>query len=239
LYSPGSDFIAYGNTFITALVSKDLNDEDITQLLEFYNGSFLQLFEAYLRIYTDLYAVFGNQAVMPFKLIWDLAIYWGINALRFLQGKVTDPMFTQALGPQLGAVVQMTARMEEVFKEWHRLSSPEQHPGWVSPNGIPPLHSLQQNLGKTFGDDELQKMFVDNTEFLRGLAVLIFHQAVQALPDTTIDEDQPINPLAISLNPARWEEDGLFDESGMSLARAREVAAGVEEYWLDQAVASR
>ena len=40
-------------------------------------------------------------------------------------------------------------------------------------------------------------MFGDNVEFLRGLAVLIFNQAVKSLPDQTIDENQKINPLGI------------------------------------------
>ena len=74
---------------------------------------------------------------------------------------------------------------------------------------------------------------------LRGLAVLIFNQAVKSLPDQTIDENQKINPLGISLDPDRWEADGLFDESGLTVAQARELAPDVEENWIDQAVAAR
>ena len=70
--------------------TRDLNGEDVGERLEFLNGHFLQLFEAYLRIYTNHYPEFGNQQVMAFKLLWDFSIYWSINALRFVNGKVTD-----------------------------------------------------------------------------------------------------------------------------------------------------
>jgi len=102
------------------------------------------------------------------------------------------------------------------------------------------VHARHGALDEPVGDDEkLLAMFAENVEFLRGLAVLIFHHAVQSLPDQSIDESQKINPLAISLDPQRWESEGLFDESGITLARARELAPDVEENWIDQAVAAR
>ena len=43
-----------------------------------------------------------------------------------------------------------------------------------------------------------------------------------------------INPAAISLDPDRWEADGLFDGSGKTLAEANERAPGIENLWLDR-----
>ena len=110
----------------------------------------------------------------------------------------------------------------------------------LATNNIPPVHQRHGALDEPVGDDDkLLAMFADNVEFLRGLAVLIFNQAVKSLPDQTIDENQKINPLGISLDPDRWEADGLFDESGLTVAQARELAPDVEENWIDQAVAAR
>src|SRR5436190_6043195 len=154
LYSPGSDFIALGNTFITDVITRDLNGEDISQRLEFLNGHFLQLFEAYLRVYTNHYAEFGNQQVMAFKLLWDFSIYWSINALRFVNGKVTDMAFTQAILPQLLAVFELTARMQALFQDWHTRtvssgSGPSPQPGFVATNNIPIVHDKQARLVAT------------------------------------------------------------------------------------------
>jgi flavin-dependent dehydrogenase len=239
LYSPGSDFIAMGNTFISDLVTRDLNGEDIGERLEFYNSHFLLLFNAYLGIYTDHYAELGNQHVMAMKLLWDFSIYWSISSLRFVNNKLTDLPFTQAILPQLGLVFQMTARLQQLFRDWHRLSSPEQRPGFVGTNHIPFVHEKHVALNTTVEDDEeLKAMFAANTEFLRALAVLIFHEAVQSLSLPMFDENQPVNPLAVSLDPERWETDGLFDEAGLSLARAREIAPGVDKQWLGQPLAT-
>ena len=46
--------------------------------------------------------------------------------------------------------------------------------------------------------------------------------------------DEKINPYAVSLDPSRWEADGLFDGSGMSLTEARQTpAAGVESLYME------
>lgn len=47
------------------------------------------------------------------------------------------------------------------------------------------------------------------------------------------DPTRPINPLMVSLKPEKWEEEGLFAEDGMTLARALEVIPGIEEYDLE------
>lgn len=233
LYSPGSDFIALANTFITDLATRDLNGEDVGERLEFLNGHFLQLFEAYLRIYTNHYPEFGNQQVMAFKLLWDFSIYWSINALRFVNGKVTDLPFTQAVGPHLMAVFELTARMQALFQEWHTRSTASPQPGFVATNNIPIVHDKQARLDSRVPDEELKKMFAENTDFLRALAVLIFHQAVRSTGQT-LDETQPIDPTRITLDADRWEQE-LFSDDGLSLQQARELAPGVEEHWLDQA----
>jgi hypothetical protein len=239
LYSPGSDFIGTGNTFITDLIVRDLNGEDIGERLEFYNSHYLQLYNAYLNLYLDHYAEFGDQHVMAMKLLWDFSIYWSISCVRFVNEKLTDLPFTQAILPQLGFVFQLVARMQQLFRDWHRLGTPEQRPGFVSTNQIPVVHEKQAALNTPIDDDEaLKATFAANTEFLKALAVLIFHEAVRSLSLPEIDEKQPVNPLAVGLDPERWEADGLFDENGMSLARAREVLPGVEERWLGQPIAA-
>ena len=42
--------------------------------------------------------------------------------------------------------------------------------------------------------------------------MLVFHRAARTLGDAAPDEDEKINPYAVSLDPDRWEADGLFDD---------------------------
>jgi len=64
--------------------------------------------------------------------------------------------------------------------------------------------------------------------------VLAFSRAAVNLGDAAPGEDEKINPYAVSLDPSRWEADGLFDGSGLSLVEARETeAAGLQNLYLE------
>jgi hypothetical protein len=70
---------------------------------------------------------------------------------------------------------------------------------------------------------------------MEAFAVLAFSRAATNLGDAAPGEDVKINPYAVSLDPERWEADGLFDGSGMSLVEARETdAAGLQNLFLEE-----
>ena len=64
LYSPGSDFIGFSNTFSCELIERELDGEDVTELAEFYNDFYLNLFNTTAHLYRDNYQLFGNPQVM-------------------------------------------------------------------------------------------------------------------------------------------------------------------------------
>ena len=55
LYSPGSDFIGFSNTFSCELIERELDGEDVTELAEFYNDFYLNLFNTTAHLYRDNY----------------------------------------------------------------------------------------------------------------------------------------------------------------------------------------
>jgi len=72
-YSPGSDFIAFNNTFINQLVCDSFDGEDIrlkSRLYETINQSF---FSNTLSLYQGQYGGFGDRRMMSLKLVWDYA----------------------------------------------------------------------------------------------------------------------------------------------------------------------
>jgi hypothetical protein len=82
-------------------------------------------------------------------------------------------------------------------------------------------------------DEEVFENSRKNVEYLKALAVWIFHRAARNLPDPP-DENRRINPLAISLHPERWDSDGLYSDDGISLAEALEALPGIEEMDLEK-----
>jgi hypothetical protein len=75
------------------------------------------------------------------------------------------------------------------------------------------IEDVVNSLVKEYPDDEAVRAElhaqVGNAE---EIAVDVFRTAVRmALPDQQLPEDRPINPYVVSLEPERWEKDGLFD----------------------------
>jgi flavin-dependent dehydrogenase len=86
-YSPGSDFIAMGNDYVTDLIVRDTAGEDIAARVEAFNAMYLRLFDGFIRLYDGQYRIMGNAQVMTAKIAWDNACYWAISALLFFQGR--------------------------------------------------------------------------------------------------------------------------------------------------------
>jgi flavin-dependent dehydrogenase len=229
LYSPGSDFIGMANTFITDFVTRDLDGEAVDDRVEGFNAQYLLLFERILSIYTNQYEAFGNPAVMTAKLVWDFGLYWSVNALRFMQGKWTDLEFTVAIAPVLLKVTDLLPPIEQLFRDWHALGQPEERPGFVATNEVPGIKDRQIELEGDYDEPALKQRIEDNQEFLEAMAVVIFHEALKSHPDASVDADMVVNPYAISLHPDRWDADGLFDGTGVSLNAARDLVPGLQE----------
>jgi hypothetical protein len=77
----------------------------------------------------------------------------------------------------------------------------------------------------------------ENAELLEAYAVLAFNRGAQNLGDAAPGEDEKINPYAVSLDPERWEADGLFNGQGMTVAEARQSPAGGMENLFMEAIA--
>jgi flavin-dependent dehydrogenase len=233
LYSPGSDFIAYTNTFSTDLIARDLDGEDIEERLEFYNFFFFQLFDPTVTLYKDQYELFGNTQVMLAKQLYDNNAYFSTLAFLFLHGKMTQLDDLAAVVDIFQVVIPLLSRMEDLFRDWHALEDRRWEGVSVLSQKFKPMIDRQAELGVQYEGDELVKRANENAEVMKAVAVWMFHKAAKLLPEPP-DEDAPIDPLAVSLKPEKWEEEGLFSEDGMTLAQALEMLPGIEEFSLEE-----
>jgi len=222
-YSPGSDFIAQGNTFITDLVCRDLAGEDVGRRTLQYDVQYVTSFETAIQgTYTNHYQLFGNAQVMTAKLLWEFAAYWAVVALPFFNEKLTDLEFSASVGGEIRRIITAGARLEEMFRQWHQLGQHEWGDAFIVNRSFPAFWQLHLDLDERFDDDALRQKFRENADLLEGLAVVIFHTALESLPpDDRIDADTKINPAKISLSPEKWEKDRLFSDDGISLDEAR------------------
>jgi flavin-dependent dehydrogenase len=232
-YSPGSDFIALGNTCITELVTHDLAGEPVDERIEQYNGQFLQQFERQLDFYTDMYEVWGNPQVMCAKVSWDLLVYWGLTSVRYVHGLWHDPEFTDEVRELLDRGYALNAHVQQFFREWHAIDDGAAEDAYVALIPFAAVGLRRLDLERPLDRDGLKALLAQNLERMEGMAVAMFHKAAARLPEGGPPEDRAVDPYAIGLDPSRWDGDGLF-ERGLTRAEALERAQGIQTIWLDE-----
>jgi flavin-dependent dehydrogenase len=229
-YSPGSDFIAYSNTFSNELICHDLDggEADLEERVEFYNDFYFKLFNPTIHLYRDQYQFFGNAQVMVAKVVWDSLIYFTLLGSPFVHGKLAKIEDIEKFSEIADIVIPVIPRMQQLFRDWHALDQTQYEGVSVLSKELEPYVWAQEEIGLAGSDDELLERAHRKVETIKALAVWIFHKAARNLPDPP-DENVAINPLAISLQPEQWEADGLFSDEGMTLAQALEQLPGIED----------
>ena len=233
-YSPGSDFIAMSNTISTDLITRDLAGEDVKERAKTLNDFYLDLYRVCLTQYDGQYEFWGNPLVMTVKICANNILYWGTTGLLFFHDKLTDLDFMAAVRPDLERIWAITRRLELLFREWNKLEDREWRRAIVPTQNFPGMFKRHVDMAAELTDDELKEKLASTADLMEGVAVIAFHRAAQNLGDAAPGEDEKINPYAVSLDPERWEADGLFNGEGMSLAEARQgEAAGLENLFME------
>ncbi len=237
-YSPGSDYIALGNTFATDLIARDLDGEDIAARADAHDERFGRMFAVTLSYYEGQYGIWRNAQVMNAKITADYFYYWAVPALLFFHRKLTDLEFMAEVQPLVDRAMGLTPILQGLFREWDELDHREWLGAFSPPTAFPQLPQRHLDLHSGMDDDRLRAQLAENVELYEALAVTMFAKAAESLPGVALDPEAPLNPYAISLDPARWEADGLHDGNGISPAQVADRLR-VRSFWMEQLVPRR
>jgi hypothetical protein len=91
------------------------------------------------------------------------------------------------------------------------------------------LINSRDRSGDAFDDETLAAMVAERVRMLEAVAVVFFAEAVAQLPNRELPDDARIDPYAVSLDPGRWEADGVFGGDGLTVAEATERTAGLKD----------
>lgn len=236
LFSPGSDFIGTSNCLISSLILTDLAGEPVADKIELVNAYYLRYFEAWLSHYQDLYPLFDNVLLTTVRFGWYASVYFGVFVPLFYENRTADLDFLPEVEGELDRVLQLIPRVTRLVNEWGELENPEVPPLHVRP--ITPeagglhdefLGTSQSESTPPLDADAVKAHIVKNRKMLEAAAVVYFDEAVGQLPGHSLEPGATINPYAISLNPERWDDDGVFDGTGMTVAEADAATAGLRE----------
>ena len=192
-YSPGSDFIAIGNTMVGKLIEEDLAGRSIQQLAPTLQSVFLTLFQNNLLTYRDQYPLFGNPRIMSLKFVWDYAVYWGFPALLYFNKKLTDISFIQSQARGVEEIRDMNVKMQEFFRSWYDADpTVNAEAAFVDQSQIEIMTRLNAELKDQLDDEALQKRFQNNVSLIRDLMYEITDRVKRMQPQ--IKTDIPARP---------------------------------------------
>jgi len=233
-YSPGSDFIAISNTLTADLISRYLDGEDVVDRAREFDDLYLNTYRVNLTQYEGQYEFWHNPMVMTVKICANNILYWGTECLLFFHDKYADTDFMASVRPDLERIWAITRRLEAMYREWNAVEDREWRRAIVPTQAFPGMFQRHVDMAGGFDDDTVRAKLAATADMMEAFAVLAFSRAASNLGDAAPGDDVKINPYAVSLDPERWEADGLFDGSGMSLAEARETdAAGLQNLFLE------
>lgn len=98
LYSPGIDFIALENDFLTDLIRREVAGESEAHRAErtaLYDRFMLFRHEATMRLYRGLYGVLGSYEIMRMKWDLDVGSYYNMWVAAYMQDMHLDPTFLE------------------------------------------------------------------------------------------------------------------------------------------------
>ena len=207
-YSPGTDFISMSNTWVSDLIIRDFNKEDIYTRTIVYNSVHAQLFKNWVPIYQNKYELYGNAQVMGVKITWDFGVYWGIPCLLvtnkgFTNMKVLKNIFTSkdSFGERFG---KLNKQVQDFYLEWGELEDLKYSNAYLDPMEVSFIKELQIGLEVIHDTEELLVAQLEkNLSILEKIAAELFRTVSARLKGTP--GNMPVDPYLMSLKVTKEE----------------------------------
>lgn len=160
-YSPGLDFIAYGNTFVTDLLRRELAGEDVRSRRLAHEHSLAAIHASTLALYEGQYAGFGHFGLMTLKTIWDYAYYWSVLGFLDTNAALTDTALLTEQSAGLQAARARHRQVQQAFRNAAAIQPVMAAAGRFADHGTMPLMRalngslatpVTGDLGAAFGD---------------------------------------------------------------------------------------
>jgi flavin-dependent dehydrogenase len=181
-YSPGSDFIAIGNTFITEMIAQDRNKRTVELYSTIYEQVYFSLYDNVLTLYQDQYKLFGDPEVMPVKVIWDYTYYWGVMCQLFFQNRLTDLMTMGRMQTTLASVQGLNKDMQSFLRSWGEVSRKSNPAQMLDQASLPWFAELNRGLKDELTPTQFDERMRANLVQLNQLAEQIVDKALTAYP---------------------------------------------------------
>jgi flavin-dependent dehydrogenase len=186
-YSPGSDFIAIGNTYITELIELDRRGERIGARAQIFDQTFQSFYESTLALYTYQYPIFGDPEVLPVKVIWDYTYYWGVLAQFFFHERLTDLSVLSQLRSELMQCQKLNLEIQNFLRTWSDTSAKRNPAVMLDQAELPWFAKLNSSLNDRLNKDQFLERIRQSCQQLQQLAYQILAHALSQYPELNGD----------------------------------------------------
>ena len=207
-YSPGSDFIAIANTYITELIARDRAGQSLNAHASLYDQVFHSFYESTLALYTEQYPLFGDPEVLPVKVIWDYTYYWGVLAQLFFQNRLADLAALSRLRDELAHCQKLNVAVQGFLRAWSLVSQKRNPAVMLDQAALPWFAELNRGLTDTLDDAAFDARLRQATRQLRALAAEMLARACGEHPGldgsvlrTLLDDLACEDPAAAGTRP--------------------------------------
>lgn len=168
-YSPGTDFIAISNTFISDLITSKRSESQFQLHAAVYQKIYESFFSSTMSLYEQQYPGFGDSRLTVVKSTWDYCYYWSVLAWLYFRNVMTDISFIRIIEPQLAEIRSLNDVLQSTFRlrAAERLSAPGKG-RFFDQLAIPVMRNLNAALLRP--TDNLRQEFTENCERLKALA---------------------------------------------------------------------
>jgi flavin-dependent dehydrogenase len=194
-YSPGSDFIAMGNTYITELISRDLAGRPLAAHTQIYEQIFRSFYDSTLALYQDQYGLFGEPEVMPNKVLWDYTYYWGVLAQLACQGRLGDLATLSHLRDELALCQRLNEGVQNLLRAWGERSAKRNPAVMLDQASVPWFAELNRSLHDQQDDAAFRARLQHGTQRLHALATQLLARATQQIEHDRSGFDAAVAPL--------------------------------------------
>ena len=181
-YSPGTDFIAIGNTYITELVARERAGLRLAAHTQVYEQILRSFYDGTLAMYVDQYGLFGDPEVMPNKVLWDYTYYWSVIAQLCFQQRLTDLALLSKVRDALQRCQRLNAAMQALLRAWGRVSRRRNPAVMLDQASMPWFVELNRSLGDVLDDAALVARLLAADRRLHALAAQLVARACGDYP---------------------------------------------------------
>ena len=208
-YSPGSDFIAMGNSFITELIARDRAGKALAAHTQIYEQIFRSFYDSTLTLYADQYPLFGDAEVMPVKVIWDYSYYWSVLAQMFIHSRIADIASLSRLREALADCQRLNVAVQNFLRAWSAVSAKRNAAEMLDQASMPWFAELNRSLHDVLDSEAFVARLQRSHQLLRALAQQIADRARADHPQI----DASALRAAIGDAPLHAHEAMLFERA--------------------------